>query len=57
NQMVNFVKTTAGFNTIRFNHSKKCMDVSGGSTAENQLIWQWDCANVPNQEWMLKPTP
>ncbi|MEW2121457.1 RICIN domain-containing protein, partial [Streptomyces sp. NPDC005474] len=30
-----------------------CLDVSGGSTAEDHAIIQWTCKNTANQQWSL----
>ena len=35
-------------------HSSKCMDVEGGSTADGAPIIQWQCHGGPNQRWTFK---
>ena len=33
--------------------SGKCMDVRGAWTVTTADVWQWSCANVPQQQWKL----
>ena len=34
--------------------SGKCLDLSGGSTADGAKIQQWDCADVTAQQWKFR---
>ncbi|MBA3440306.1 MAG: RICIN domain-containing protein, partial [Pyrinomonadaceae bacterium] len=40
-----------GYFEIVARHSNKCLDVSGGSTANGSVIIQWDCHGGANQQW------
>nr|WP_211234780.1 ricin-type beta-trefoil lectin domain protein [Glycomyces arizonensis] len=42
------------FSAIVNRHSGKCMDVSGGSTADGAEIIQYDCHGGSNQRWRLE---
>jgi hypothetical protein len=37
-------------------HSGKCLDVSGGDTADGAKVQQWTCGGWRNQEWNLVAT-
>jgi mannan endo-1,4-beta-mannosidase len=42
-----------GYYWVVNKRSGKCMDVRGAWTVTGADVWQWDCANVPQQEWKL----
>jgi glucosylceramidase len=42
---------TSGYYTVVNLNSKKCLDVTGRSTANGAVIQQWTCNGGTNQEW------
>src|ERR1044072_933365 len=41
--------------TVVNEHSGKCLDVSGFSTADGAAVQQWTCTGGTNQEFTLNP--
>lgn len=44
----------AAANTIRHSPTGKCLDVSGGRTADGTGVITWTCVVLPNQRWELR---
>jgi alpha-galactosidase len=40
-----------GYIQLIAQHSNKCLDVSGASTANGATIHQWTCGSGTNQQW------
>ncbi len=45
--------TIEGTFSVEAVHSGKCLDVAQRSTADGGTVQQWQCADVPNQEWEI----
>jgi len=45
----------APFNLLFVWHSQKCMDIVGGSLADQAVVQQYTCHGGPNQQWYLIP--
>jgi RHS repeat-associated protein len=48
-QLVEYYRLVSPFNG-------KCLDVSAVSQSNGARLHQWDCLNVPNQQWQIVPT-
>lgn len=55
NFLFSLVDTGDGHYYIKAKHTGKCVSVSGPSTADNQLMVQFDCFNGDNQKFFFKP--
>ena len=48
--------TSIPYYYIRANHSNKCAQVNGATTANGAVISQWDCVNQDNVKWYFQET-
>ncbi len=56
NQMIRVIEREDGFYELEFIHSKKLIDVAGGSMESKTKVIQWERNGRYNQHWKIVPT-